>query len=92
MGPPSGLTWPYEYPLLTAGDPWTPRLMARQWPDDLGILGYDLQLRRSFRATTPPATIQVRTRAVGLFVPVNDLHGGHVLAQIWHEIVGGPPR
>src|ERR1700728_4127339 len=44
----------------------------------------DLLLRRSFRATPPPVTVQVRTRVVGLSVPFNDRHSGHVLARIWH--------
>jgi len=27
--PPEGLTWRFEYPLLTVADPWSPGLMAR---------------------------------------------------------------
>jgi len=44
----------------------------------------DLLLRRSFRATLPPATVQVRPCVFGLSVAVNDRHGGYVLARIWH--------
>jgi hypothetical protein len=44
----------------------------------------DLLLRRSFRATPPPATVQVRPRVVGLSVLLNDRRDRHVLARIWH--------
>ncbi len=44
----------------------------------------DLLLRRSFRPTPLPANVQVGTCVVGLSVPVNDRHGGHVLVRIWH--------
>ena len=40
---------------------------------------------RSFRATPPPVTSQVRLCLVGLSVPVNDRCGEPVLARIWHE-------
>jgi hypothetical protein len=56
-----------------------------QWPGDLESQGRsDLLLRRSFRATSPSATIQVRPRVVGLSVPPNDRRGRHVLARVWH--------
>jgi hypothetical protein len=52
----------------------------------------DLLLRRSFRATPPPATVQVRPRVVGLSVPLNDRRGRHVLARIWHGHAGSTKR
>ena len=33
--PPEGLTCWFDCPLLTVTDPWSPGLMARQWPGDL---------------------------------------------------------
>ena len=44
----------------------------------------DLLLRRSFRGTPPPATVQVRSPVVGVSVPLNDRRSRPVLARIWH--------
>jgi hypothetical protein len=34
---PERLTWRFDCPLLTVIDPWSPVLMARQWPSDRSI-------------------------------------------------------
>jgi len=53
--------------------------LARAWPRR------ELLLRRSFRATPPPATTQVKSGPGGLSVPLRDRYSGLVLARIWHE-------
>ncbi len=44
----------------------------------------DLLITRSFRVSSLSAAAQVKSRVLGLSVPVNDRYGGSVLARIWH--------
>src|SRR6266568_2846526 len=50
---------------------------------------HDLQLRRSFRATPPPARAQVGRAAASPPVSLNDPSCRHDLARMWHEALPG---
>jgi hypothetical protein len=63
--PPEGRTCWFDCPLLTVTDPWSPNLMARQWPGDL----VSPDTRRPTAVASSVVILTLKCQQLALFVP-----------------------